>query len=146
MWLTQTLKKDSIILSGKIKTEKKGHCRRWSLSPLTLTQFWITQQWSGWQRLRTALPWPENNEGGVRDDTFCTQWTEKSSCTFQSVSTNRLQVGHHIEDDDVVHKVEESRNGPFEGVEQRGAGSAAQTSEWPSLCRDMRGTKVQTQS
>ena len=50
-----------------------------------------------------------------------------------SVSTNRLKVGHHIEDDKVVKEVEESRDGPLQGAEEGRAGGTAQVSAGSSL-------------
>lgn len=47
--------------------------------------------------------------------------------------TNGLQVGHHVEDDEVVHEVEEGRDGPFEGDEEGGARGTAQIFKRSSL-------------
>lgn len=52
--------------------------------------------------------------------------------------TDRLQVGHHIEDDEVVQEVEEGRDGPFQGAEEGGAGGAAQVSAGATLWRNDR--------
>ena len=47
--------------------------------------------------------------------------------------THRLQVGHHIEDDEVVEEVEESGDGPLQGADEGGAGGPAQLSAGPAL-------------
>lgn len=47
---------------------------------------------------------------------------------YKELLTNRLQVGHDIEDDEVVDKVEESRDSPLQVSEQGRGGGTAQVS------------------
>lgn len=47
--------------------------------------------------------------------------------------TNRLHVCHHIEDDEVVQKVEECRDRPLEGEEEGGTGRESQLFAGSSL-------------
>lgn len=42
--------------------------------------------------------------------------------------THRLQVGHYIEDDEVVKKVEEGRDSPLQRTEEGSTGGKAQLS------------------
>lgn len=41
----------------------------------------------------------------------------------------RLEVGHHIEDDEVVKEIEECWDRPLQVAEERGAGGTAQIFE-----------------
>lgn len=43
--------------------------------------------------------------------------------------TYRLQVSHHIEDDEVVKKIEEGRDGPLQGSKEGGSEGTSQISE-----------------
>lgn len=43
--------------------------------------------------------------------------------------TYRLQVSHHIEDDEVVKKIEEGRDGPLERTKEGSSGGTPQISE-----------------
>ena len=45
------------------------------------------------------------------------------------MATYRLQVSHHIEDDEVVEKVEEGRDGPLQGTKERSSGGTSQILE-----------------
>lgn len=47
--------------------------------------------------------------------------------------TYRLQVSHHIEDDEVVKKIEEGRDGPLERTKEGSSGGTPQISEWTSI-------------
>lgn len=49
------------------------------------------------------------------------------------IGTNRLQVSHHVENDEVVQRVEKGRDGPFQGSYEGSAGGITQLSAWPSL-------------
>lgn len=43
--------------------------------------------------------------------------------------TYRLQVSHHIEDDEIVEKIEEGRDGPLQGSKEGGSGGTPQISQ-----------------
>lgn len=43
--------------------------------------------------------------------------------------TNRLQVSHHVEDDEVVEKVEEGRDGPLQETKEGSNGGTFHISE-----------------
>jgi len=60
--------------------------------------------------------------------------------------THRLQVGHHVEDDEVVEEVEESRDSPLQGIEEGGAGGKAELSARSSLWRDKQEEQINTLS